>query len=288
MTRYLVLSLAYLVLGALPEASLAQLGESASDKPPPSPLQRFDAANQSGKYLEAYTLGKLLCGPELESVEKSKTKAGSEESGQTLLKARKTAIAAALKCLRDKRAASYVSTDPFNRMVVTELFKSDLEALEKADEEATAGLNFMGIKFGVGLGFSVGSSKAIDNAVVVNGVIRATSSQKQQPRVVFEFHKYLWCGKNAPGLRGCGPFVAVASSDSKVLSGVGLGFMYGWRDVSTSTDGFSIGIGAMLDAKVKDLASGFEEDHLLPAGETEVRYHEKSRWSLIIFATKTF
>ena len=123
----------------------------------------------------------------------------------------------------------------------------------------------------------------------MDGVVRVTSSKENQPRVFLESHKYFWCNDNGKdGTRGCGPFVAVAAKDDDVLGGVAIGFMYGRKTEITSSEGFSVGIGAVLDADVNDLASGFVANQPPPGGETEVRLESKSRWSAVLFVTRTF
>jgi hypothetical protein len=82
--------------------------------------------------------------------------------------------------------------------------------------------------------------------------------------------------------------VAVAATEDEVLSGVGIGLMYGRKSKAADTDGFSIGLGVILDGKVKDLADGFEENQPPPPGETQVRFEEKARWSALLFVTRTF
>jgi len=78
------------------------------------------------------------------------------------------------------------------------------------------------------------------------------------------------------------------ASDSKVLSGVGLGVMYGLKTAPSDTEGFSIGLGAVLDADVKGLGDGFKLKEAPPAGETSIRFITKSRWSMVLFVTRTF
>lgn len=54
------------------------------------------------------------------------------------------------------------------------------------------------------------------------------------------------------------------------------------------SDGFSVGIGALLDGKVKDLGEGFTADAPAPAGETTVRFRTRSRWAFVLVASSTF
>ena len=91
------------------------------------------------------------------------------------------------------------------------------------------------------------------------------------------------------GRFGIGPFLGIVAKDENLISAFGTGVMFGWKDPRRGeNDGWSIGIGAVLDANVNALAEGFEDGEPLPAGETEIRFEEKSRWSALLFFTRTF
>jgi hypothetical protein len=153
-----------------------------------------------------------------------------------------------------------------------------------------AGADYLDLSWGLGFGFSFGFDDAIEEAEVVDGLIRTTKDRTDQPRAVLEFHRFFWCNeKETRDDRGCGPFLAVAATQDKVLSGVGVGFMYGRRAKNPeSKEGFSVGIGAMLDGDVKSLATGFNADQPLPPGESTIRFEEKARWSALLFVTRNF
>jgi hypothetical protein len=216
-----------------------------------------------------------------------KTQIGVSELEHKTVSRRAAAARAYVACLK-QLAGAIQSVSIQSREAIQPLVAS----AEETEREATSQENFMGLNWGVGFGYSFSSSKAVDQASIVNGIVRVESERKQLPRAFLEFHKYLWCNKDRSdrelGTRGCGPFLAVSATEQKVLSGVGMGFMYGRKAKATDSDGFSIGIGVMLDGKVKDLADGFEENQAPPAGETQVRFKEKSRWSGMLFVTRTF
>jgi len=197
---------------------------------------------------------------------------------------------AAVQCVSVGRAAIMAADgDADARLRARELAQPLADEAAQIKKQADSETKFMGLTWGLGFGFSFASGDGIDDAEIVNGIVRVKSQKKQQPRAVMEFHKYLWCNKGfTDGTRGCGPFVAVAASQENVLSGVGFGFMYGFKSMATDSDGFSIGVGAILDGKVKGLAEGFRKNEAPPAGETIVRTEEKSRWSALVFATRTF
>ncbi|MGQ0546378.1 MAG: hypothetical protein ACT4P3_13745 [Betaproteobacteria bacterium] len=196
----------------------------------------------------------------------------------------------AVRCVRSRRA--YIAardTAPGSTIRIRMALEAQEATALRLYEVRKADAEFLGLNWGLGFGFSFGSSDAVDDAEVVNGIVRVKSQKKQQPRVLFEFHKYFWCHGDAVEVKkGCGPFVAVAASQDKAVSGIGIGFMYGEKRKPADSDGFSLGVGAILDGKVKDLAEGFRRDQPLPAGETAVRFEEKARWSLLLFVTRTF
>jgi hypothetical protein len=154
--------------------------------------------------------------------------------------------------------------------------------------------DFIGIKWGVGVGYSHGFDDIVEDAEIANGVVRVKKDLTDQPRVILEFHSYLWCrGKerqdDVPIQRGCGPFAAVATRDDKAVSGVAAGFMYGWKTgTGESSTGFSVGVGVILDSGVKKLEDGFREGQPPPAGATTVLLKEESIASAVLFFTRTF
>ena len=195
----------------------------------------------------------------------------------------------ALDCLQRVSAFSSALAPSDKAFQVRELFKPLQLKYEANVAKAQSEENFLGLTWGVGLGYSFGRDRSVDEAEIVGGLVRVKSELKQQPRALMEFHKYFWCNSGGTdGTRGCGPFVAAAATSDKVLSGVGLGFMYGMKSKETESEGFSIGLGVALDAKVKDLADGFKPNEAPPTGETAVRYTTKSRWSTLLFVTRTF
>jgi len=203
---------------------------------------------------------------------------------------RASSAAATVSCIDKGRGlAIALASDAETRVRVKELLQPPVENAARVQQQANSETDFMGLSWGLGFGFSFGFDDAIDDAEIVNNVVRVKSEKKQQPRALLEFHRYLWCNKkNTVGTRGCGPFVAISATQDKVLSGVGMGFMYGLKAKATDSDGFSVGFGAILDGKVKDLADGFKENEAPPAGETQVRFKEKARWSGLLFVTRTF
>jgi hypothetical protein len=197
---------------------------------------------------------------------------------------------AAVQCVSEGRAALMAAdADPDTRLRARDLLQPMTDEAARLKAEADSQVKFMGVSWGLGFGFSFSSDELVDDAVVVNGIVKVKSQKKQQPRAVMEFHRYFWCNKDyTDGKRGCGPFIAVAATADDVLSGVGFGFMYGVKRGDGENNGFSIGVGAILDGNVRDLAEGFQVDQPLPPGETTVRFEDKARWSALVFGTMTF
>jgi hypothetical protein len=166
-----------------------------------------------------------------------------------------------------------------------ELEVAPLVSAAKAESE------FMGMTFGVGVGVSNSSKERVSAAeVAADGTVRVTSSTKQEPRVILEAHYYGLCRTERcnDGKFGIGPFFGLAATENKIDS-FALGLMFGWKDAKLDANGgFSIGIGAVLDREVQQLAAGFEEGRPLPAGETAVKFETRSRWAPVLFFTRTF
>ncbi len=160
----------------------------------------------------------------------------------------------------------------------------------KKDDEAKA--TFMGMAFGVGMGFSQAKDRVESAAIAADGTVRVLTREKQSPRVILEAHYYGACRKLQTcndGTFGFGPFFGIATSSDSAIDAFALGIMFGVKDASAgSNGGFSLGIGAVLDRKVKTLARGFEEGAKVPAGVVDVVYQTKSKWSPLLMFTRTF
>lgn len=152
---------------------------------------------------------------------------------------------------------------------------------------------FLGAKWGLGVGYSYGFRDIVDEAEIVDGLVRVKKDLTDQPRVIMEFHNYLWCHgdrkNDRPVETGCGFFAAVASRDDEVVSGVAAGVMYGWK-TGTGEDakGWSVGLGVIVDSSGKKLGAGYVEGEPPPAGATEVFLVDKAVASGILFFTRTF
>jgi hypothetical protein len=170
------------------------------------------------------------------------------------------------------RAASTVNVNQFAALV--------------ADADEKSVVDFKGMGFGVGIGFSkdVGKGKIVQEAQVINGFVRVTDSRRDIPRLVLESH-YFWVAKK-PAHWGWGPYVAVQTGSNEIMESIGAGLMLGLRrakievpvtsdsngdqqvgEPKVNTDSFNVGVGAILDSHSKVFRSGVQEDAAIPAGE---------------------
>lgn len=216
-------------------------------------------------------------------------------------KSRHRAAVRAQECLAEVRAAaisgsaSQKGTPEFvsaQTNAAQLAFQSEEKKLDDTEQSAGADQSFMGMSFGVGVGASYAEDKRISEAeLAADGTIRATKSERQEPRVILESHYYGLCklpSCNA-GEFGIGPFFGIVAKDDKLISAFALGAMFGWKtDKEHESRGFSIGIGVLLDSDIKSLADGFDEGKPPPIGETAVKFETKSRWGALLFLTQTF
>ena len=171
-----------------------------------------------------------------------------------------------------------------------------LAAADRLEKSLSGEREFIGLKWGVGIGYSHGFDDIVDEAEIVDGVVRVKKDLTDQPRVILEFHNYRWCHRNGrnssadnPIETGCGPFAAVATRDDKVVSGVAAGWMYGWKTgTGDDAQGFSVALGVILDSSGKQLGAGFKDGQPPPDGATSVLLKEKSVASAVLFFTRTF
>ena len=179
---------------------------------------------------------------------------------------------------------------------------SDAEVMEaKAEEQQAANREFLGIRFGIafGLAATVGADDRVEEAEVVEGVVRVNKTTNHQARVLLETH-YFWRlqDEKVPILVngkpqdidvadiGIGPFVAIQSSGDEILEAIGMGLMVGFRRDARSS--FNLGGGILLDPAVKTLGDDIRPDKPLPPGESVIRFKEEPRWGLLVLASFSF
>ncbi len=163
-----------------------------------------------------------------------------------------------------------------------------IEDLKKQYEE------FLGFHLGVGVGFSadLGGRSRVDEAEIVNGVVRVKQKSMAIPRILLETHYFITPDFNLfglvpMGLWGVGPFIGIQASTEEIIDSFAGGLMVGLRRADLSQS-LNVGIGAILDRNAKTLGGGFRDGQPPPAGESTVRFRENSRWALGFFVSVGF
>jgi len=200
------------------------------------------------------------------------------------------------QCLEEVQAflianvAAPASTDPTAARLgaSAELlaFGPVIEAAKKKEDEAGAAKSFMGSNWALGIGYSFGKGpKRITEAEVVNGVVRVTQDDTDQPLVLLEAHHLFPMGQRF----GIGPFASLQTGSEDAVLGFGAGVLFGWKDAEKdSSGGFLLGLGYGWTHNVKTLGDGIVADQPLPTGETEVRFKNQSAESLMFFVSRRF
>lgn len=163
----------------------------------------------------------------------------------------------------------------------------DLQENNKDRQEAQNQQEFLGFRWGLGVGAAFGDSRRVSSAEVVDGVVRVTKTVTDSPRIVLEIHNF-WLQYKDNTL-GIGPFAAVnfGATDGDTLTSFGGGVMVGAKRPGGSGS-FNLGIGYMLDQNVKRLGDGIVEGAPLPGDETEIRFKEESDGAFLVFVSTTF
>jgi hypothetical protein len=165
---------------------------------------------------------------------------------------------------------------------------------EEGQEEA-ATKKFAGLSLGAGLSvsFDLGDADRIDDAAIVNGVVRVNDVDDASARLLLESH-YLFLpdrpflGLVEPGLWGWGPFAAVQAGEGEVIKAGAVGLMLGFRRNLKDTASFNLGLGMIVDPDVKTLGDGFVANRPPPPGETEVRYKERAKSGVVVVSSFSF
>lgn len=208
--------------------------------------------------------------------------------------------------------AETITTRP-DGTVVEQKFKWSQDELAN---DADGKTRFGGLEFGIGLGFTtdLGRRDRIGKAELINNVVRVTDSENTRARLLLESH-YFFTPTNAKGgyaewlgvknysdkvdssgaiIRrgvknwGVGPFIALQAGEGELVQAVGAGLMFGLRRPGEGSGSFNLGVGVLYDMNVRTLGDGIVENQPLPAGETEIRYKERSQSGLMILSSYSF
>ncbi len=154
-----------------------------------------------------------------------------------------------------------------------------------------------GFKFGVGLTVTIdaGGLNRVEDAEVVNGIVRITNERDVIPRLMLETHYFFVPQKNrffgllsGDKMWGWGPFVGLQNGSEDIIEAIGVGLMLGFKRGQDSPQSFNIGLGAIVDPSVKVLGDGIRKDEPLPEGETQIRYKHTDQWGFLIITSYSF
>lgn len=160
----------------------------------------------------------------------------------------------------------------------------------KVDELASKAQDPFGrLGFGVALSLThdLGSHSRVEEAQLANGIVRLKDEGNDLARVMLETHYFFDAGSLWRKKFGLGPFVAVQPGSEDIIDAVGFGGMIGFKRDSEllGQSSFNLGIGGVVDPDSTVLADGIRENQPLPAGETEIRFKEKSQWGLLFLTS---
>lgn len=165
-----------------------------------------------------------------------------------------------------------------------------------ADVPANGGKEFAGTHFGIGLTITQNNQEDIadrvEDAQIINGIVRVTKERNQVLRLMLETHYFFtpnisFFNLTHAGTWGFGPFVGVQTGSDEIIDAIGGGMMIGFKRTG-SNESFNIGIGYVIDNNVKVLGNGFSPDQPPPAGETEVRFKEKTQGGVLLLVSFAF
>jgi hypothetical protein len=179
---------------------------------------------------------------------------------------------------------------------------------------------FLGMKWGIGVGVigGFGGDRAVEKASIVNEVVRVDEEGDLRPQMFLEMHAFLtgprvnkwreyqrWkdaeeakpkqiTGTETPQPQkmpdlpkmGFGPFVALQTSDNKVIDSFSLGFMVGIRKDTSETASVNLGIGLSFDPGVQVLRGDLKDGQR--TAEKEVHFKKESQFGWALMTSFTF
>jgi hypothetical protein len=154
--------------------------------------------------------------------------------------------------------------------------------------------DFAGLKFGVGISFTLdsGDNDRVSEASLVNGIVRVDDEDNGRARIMLESHYFFtpdwrWTGLQK-GVWGLGPFVSLQPGTDNIIEAIGMGVMLGFRRSGEGGESFNLGFGMIVDPNTRVLGDGVVADRPLPNGETEVRFKEEMQRGFLILSSFSF
>lgn len=222
-------------------------------------------------------------------------KAAEEAAASAIQKAQEAKLA-----LEAAKAAVTNKSDAAARLAATAAQQKADEAKQSADKAQAAAddaKNVIGDKtdkfwenWGVGLSVSTKLGRrgqAVEEAQLVNGIVRVVSERDVVPRLMLERHWYFTYDFNNPHFRQ-GIFVGASLlGDKKLMDSVSLGWLVAFKPNKGDSAIHNLGFGIAVEPYSRALGDGIEPNKPLPAGETAIRYKEKNRMAAVVFYTFT-
>lgn len=153
---------------------------------------------------------------------------------------------------------------------------------------------FAGLKLGVGLSLTIdlGDNDRIEEAAIVDGIVRVSDENNSRARIMLESHYFFTGNKrflgSSAGNWGIGPFIAVQPGSDEIIEAIGGGVMVGFRRAGDSNSSWNLGLGIVVDPDVRILGDGFTANQPPPGSETDIRFKEKSQAGLLIISSFSF
>ena len=184
-------------------------------------------------------------------------------------------------------------------------------AAEVGEKVNTAAADFEALGFGGGYAalVSLGDESRVEEAEVVNGLVRVKKDNDVQFGPVLEMHKFVWPLRSqtlvkvgndwvlaTEAVGGCidddiphksvpliaaAPFVTVRVGGNDVVQSFGVGVMFGFR-TAESDKSLNFGLAYVTDPSVKTLGDGIEDGSALPTGETQIRYKNTHQEGIMV------
>ena len=184
-------------------------------------------------------------------------------------------------------------TISFFLIVVFLMFVCVLCAQDRSGKANTQNKNavddFSGFGFstGIALTFYVGTEKPVEDAELIDGIVRITKENNPRIRIMNETHYFFVIDRD--GKCGIGPFVGLLSSGEQFIDAFALGGMIGLRRLGEkSSRSLNFGFGWVWDRNVKVLGDGVIANHSLPPGEAEIRFKYKTLGGIFIITSFSF
>ena len=156
-------------------------------------------------------------------------------------------------------------------------------------QEAIEDFGGLGFSVGAGITFFPAEDELIEEAEIINGIVRIKREGKAVSRMMLESHYFFILDNESNGKWGIGPFVGILTNEDQLLDAFGLGVMVGLRRLGESSSrSLNFGAGWVWDRNCKVLGDGIYANMLLPEGETEIRYKYKTLGGFIVIVSFSF